>query len=209
MLHRLSGIGVLLVAAAAHAAVHHARLSQLVAARGMDVGLSVSPAVLWGGALCAVVLGALLLSTPALAGVRAMLRAIVARCRAAIAELSSSDLWWLMLFTVLFHAARLAAFYVTVAYFGHRIDPVDLIPVLAVTAVVGLLPITVGGLGLLEGSIAVMLGLFGVPLGIGVAAALVNRVVLVLIAIVGGILYASDRDALAGGQRDAPAADGS
>lgn len=196
MLHRLSGIAVLLFAAAVYTAVEYERLVGLVAARGMDIGLSVSPELLGGGALALCIVGVVLLATPALAPVRARLVELGGRCRAAIAELSAMDLWLLLLLTLLFHGTRLLAFYVTVGYLGFSIAPLDLIPVLAVTAVVALLPITVGGLGLLEGSIAVMLGLFGVPATAGVAAALVNRAVLVLIACAGGVLYAGDRDAL-------------
>jgi len=196
LLHRLSGIAVLLLAALVHATLEYRRLSELVAARGIDVGITLTPGLLLGVVLGGCALLGVLLVIPALSPVRAKLVELLGRCRAAIAELSAMDLWLLLLFTLLFHGARLLAFYVTVDYLGHTIAPFDLIPVLAVTAVVALLPITVGGLGLLEGSIAVMLGLFGVPLAAGVAAALVNRVVLVLIAIVGGVLYASDRDAL-------------
>jgi len=73
--------------------------------------------------------------------------------------------------------------------------------VLAVTAIAGVIPITAGGLGLVEGAISMTLALYGVSEGAALAVAIVNRLVLLAGAATGGLVYLA--------VRAAPAADGS
>jgi len=64
------------------------------------------------------------------------------------------------------------------------------------------IPISVGGLGLMEGAISVTLGLFGVSQGAAFAAAAANRLVMWLGAAIGGLVYLGSRDGE--GEEDEP-----
>jgi uncharacterized membrane protein YbhN (UPF0104 family) len=65
---------------------------------------------------------------------------------------------------------------------------------MAVTLFASLVPITIGALGVREGVFAYSLSLYGVPAAVGLAVAMLNRVVNVLFGIVGGLLFATERD---------------
>ena len=77
---------------------------------------------------------------------------------------------------------------------GQSIALLDILIVLAATAIAGVIPISVGGLGLMEGAISVTLGLFGVSQGAAFAAAAANRLVMWLGAAIGGLVYLGSRD---------------
>jgi uncharacterized membrane protein YbhN (UPF0104 family) len=76
---------------------------------------------------------------------------------------------------------------------GENVSFGALIMVMAVTAVLALAPVTVGALGVMEGSITIMLGAYGVSAPAAVTVALVNRIVLLLSAAVGAVLYSTER----------------
>jgi len=188
MLHRATGLGVLLVAAAVHAVIEHDRLSHVLA--GVELGAGPSHGVLALGALALVAGGfglLLLLRSQHRLALRA--RAFAIECWRATTEVGAGAMSALVALTALLHFVRMLAFYVLVRYMGQRIGLWDLLPVLAATALAGIVPLTVGGLGLMEGAISVTLALFGVSQAAGVGAALANRLVLVLTALLGGATY--------------------
>jgi uncharacterized membrane protein YbhN (UPF0104 family) len=186
LVHRVSGLVVLLVAAAAVAGSRADVVSRVLSWR------SVVPAVWWAALVAALVAGlAVLLAGP----LRKRVRKAVANARAAIAELAVVDWINLLVFTVAFHGLRLVALSLGVEYFGSQVEAVEVVLVLAIVAVVSLLPISVGGLGLVEGSIALTLTAFGVPAPAAAGVALLNRLVLLVVAGMGGIVYALDRPA--------------
>lgn len=57
------------------------------------------------------------------------------------------------------------------------------------TAFFALLPVSLGGLGIREGTIAIGLSLFGVSKSSAVTIAFMNRILLLLFALLGGILF--------------------
>jgi uncharacterized membrane protein YbhN (UPF0104 family) len=63
-----------------------------------------------------------------------------------------------------------------------------------VTLFASLVPITIGALGVREGVFAYSLSLYGVPTAVGLAVAMLNRAVVVLFGIVGGLLFSTERD---------------
>lgn len=198
LLHRLSGIGVMLAFFALYVLLEGPRLSTLIAESGISVQ---GPSSLWFVALLGVIVGGvagLLVLRRTAFGQRVLARlfATAHTARSALAELSTRVLVELIVLTVLFHGARMVGFYFAVLFFGQSIALWDLVPVLTFTAVMAMVPITVGGLGLVEGSVGAGLGLFGVDPSVAVATALVNRLSMVLVALIGGVMYAADRDQL-------------
>jgi hypothetical protein len=111
-------------------------------------------------------------------------------------EVSPSSMAWLIALTVGFQATRLLGFLYVVRYMGQDVGVGELIMVMAVTAVLALVPVTVGALGVMEGSITLMLGAYGVSHPAAVAVALANRMVLLMSALVGGVVYVTERKAL-------------
>jgi uncharacterized protein (TIRG00374 family) len=193
MLHRVTGMLVLLLGAAIHALFSRARLSALLSAAHVEASapLRVLPLV---AALCLLgLLAWLLLSRRQRQKISGFLRRFASECGEALRQLSAQALIGLLLLTLAFHGVRLFAFYMLVAYAGQHIELLDLLIVLAATAVAGVVPISVGGLGLMEGAISIMLGLFGVAPSAAIVAALANRLILLASAAIGGVIYVTSR----------------
>jgi uncharacterized membrane protein YbhN (UPF0104 family) len=193
MLHRLSGIGVLVVACFFDVLFNLDRLLALPALRHVPLDLGQGALVL---ALAAAVSGAalalLLRRVPKL---RARVVRFVGECRGGLAQLSAGRIFWLIVHSCLFQACRQFGFLYALRFLGHDVAHADMLFMLTVTAVAAMIPVSVGSLGLLEGSVVVMLGIFGVPTAVSTGAALVNRVVLYAVGGVGGLVYMADRPA--------------
>ena len=90
---------------------------------------------------------------------------------------------------VAFHFSRMVGFYFLVSFFGSSIGLVHLVFVLCFTMVIALIPISFGALGLMEGAITSSLILFDVSAAAATGVALINRLVLIIIAAIGGMIY--------------------
>jgi hypothetical protein len=204
MVHRLSGIAVLLVAGAVYVLLRAQRLLWLTGRGALSVGVHPTVAVaLAAGAVAVAALALLALTKEAL---RARLRALVDSSGRALGALTAADWVGLLLLTVAFHAARLVGLWWAAAYFGEAVDAFDLVFVLAVTAIVALLPISIAGLGVVEGSISFLLVAFGVGQTAAISAALINRAVLLLMALAGAVVYIGARDELSANVAGGPGA---
>ena len=187
MLHRATGMGVLLVAAAIHGAIEHRRLARVLSGVELTLpGPSLLLAALLGLAACTVAVRVIARSGHPLAR---RLQRFVGDCWRATTEVGVGPTLLLLALTAVFHLVRMLAFLLLVRYTGQSIGFWDLLPVLTATALAGVVPLTVGGLGLMEGAISVTLGLFGVGQAAAVATALANRVVLLVSAALGGLIY--------------------
>jgi uncharacterized membrane protein YbhN (UPF0104 family) len=193
MLHRATGMLVLLVGAAAHAALNRERLVAALHAARVETHLPLNALALAGLLVLALGIGWLSLAGNIRARVAAVLRSFLAECAEALAQVGPRALGALAFWTLAFHFMRMLAFYTLVRYAGQHIELWDLLIVLAATAVAGVMPISVGGLGLMEGAISMMLALFGVSESAGIVAALANRLVLLAGAALGGLVYLTDR----------------
>jgi uncharacterized protein (TIRG00374 family) len=192
MLHRLSGIGVILVVAVAYLALAGDRAIEALG------GISVDSHALWIVAGTVVIAGLLGIAALFLPG--ALRAKVVRRVQkfsgdfvAGWREVSGPALIWLIILTAGFHATRLLGFLYVVRYMGQDVGVGELIIVMAVTAVLALVPVTVGALGVMEGSITLMLVAYGVSHPAAVAVALANRMVLLLSALIGGFVYVTER----------------
>lgn len=88
-----------------------------------------------------------------------------------------------------FHLFRMIAFYLFLIFFDQSIVFLDLIFVLFATAMIALIPISLGGLGVVEGTIAALLGIYGVIDSAAIGIALLNRGFLLMISVTGGFFY--------------------
>ena len=72
---------------------------------------------------------------------------------------------------------------------GTRVDPVELTVGLFAVEVAAMLPISLGGLGVMEGSFVYVMGDFGLDPEVGLAGMLMLRVLTLLIGLMGALLY--------------------
>lgn len=184
---RAFGAAALLVPGFSYVAVEHRRLAGLLAERGLRV---TAPGVgLWALAVVALVAGA---ATVWLLWLRSerhgvVLRASLRSIRAAVVGIG----WWrsaaALALSAAYHGLRLVAFQRLLAALGVRVSAGDLLFVLAVTLAMSMLPLTLGALGIKEGAIVFGLGLFGVGADEALIVALLNRLVLIVLALIGGL----------------------
>jgi len=90
--------------------------------------------------------------------------------------------------TILFHWVMLAAL-------GLRCDPAQLAVAVAGATVIGLLPISLGGLGLVDGSFIYVIGLYGVEYEVALSAMLLIRVLVVPLSLCGAYFYFTEAPA--------------
>ncbi|HEX2677824.1 MAG TPA: lysylphosphatidylglycerol synthase transmembrane domain-containing protein, partial [Polyangiales bacterium] len=203
LLHRLSGFVVLVFSGLFYLALEHDRLFQL--AKQQHVPLSMGHGK-GGYVLIAAVVGialAALVIRKLQGKLRGRVVGFLQNCRAAFLVVPRRDFVWLMVHTFFFHFSRMLAFYFLVEYLGEHVSLWDLVFVISATGIVAVIPLTIAGVGLVEGSISGLLALFGVANDPAVAVALLNRVVLILMAAIGGVVYASTRDQLVPTRSDA------
>lgn len=92
-----------------------------------------------------------------------------------------------------FHGLRLLAMRSFSQAVGHPVALGDMLIVLALTMFASLVPVSVGALGVREGMLVYLLGLYGVPLAEGLTVALLARLMVILPGILGGLVFYADR----------------
>lgn len=92
-----------------------------------------------------------------------------------------------------FHAMRVLVYWLLLYGLGYETSFVQVAVVTAATTVIGMLPISLGGYGLVDGSFMTLMTLYGVPAEIGLTVMLMTRVTSLPISITGGVLYLSER----------------
>lgn len=100
---------------------------------------------------------------------------------------------WTLVLSFWFHAMRIVIFWLLVRGLGYEVTFGQVAVVAAATMVIGMLPISLGGWGLVDGSFMVLMGYYGVSPEAGLTATLMSRVTVVWVAILGGLIYAVDR----------------
>lgn len=89
----------------------------------------------------------------------------------------------------IFHVNKLLATWLLLYTLGASIGPLELLVVLVVVELAGVLPISLGGLGVVEGSFVVAMGQFGVADEKSLAAMLLLRVLMLPAYLAGGTFY--------------------
>jgi hypothetical protein len=94
-----------------------------------------------------------------------------------------------LLISFLFHLNRIAVIWLILVALGTTTDYVALVVASATVEVVGVLPITLGGFGLVEGSFIFVMGQFGVGTETALAGMLLMRVLLLPWILLGAVFY--------------------
>lgn len=92
-----------------------------------------------------------------------------------------------------FHGLRLLAMRSFAVAVGYPVAFGDMLIVLALTMFTSLVPVSVGALGVREGALVYLLGMYGVPPAEGLTVALLARLMVVLPGIAGGLVFYTDR----------------
>jgi uncharacterized membrane protein YbhN (UPF0104 family) len=154
LLHRVSGMIVLLLATALYVTLAHDRFLAMLRAARVDARIPFSP---WWLLLVMAVAISVAIAWLTLSGrhrekLVSALRRFASECAAALASVGPRASVLLVLLTLAFHFLLIAGFYVLVQYAGQHIELLDCLIVLSATALAAVIPITVGGLGLMEGA---------------------------------------------------------
>jgi uncharacterized protein (TIRG00374 family) len=193
LLYRASGLALLVLGGLIYIALDHDRLIHLLEAQHVFVSFSARTWLLAGaGALVALAIGVFLIRRLS-ASLRTRILGFLRNCQGALSQLSRADMANLVVQTALFHGFRLLSFYYLILYLGQHVALWDLVFVISATAIIAVLPVTIAGLGVMEGSISLLLAMYGVTPSSAVAIALVNRAVMLLLAAIGGIIYLTSR----------------
>ena len=161
-LHRLSQLGLLLVLAGLYVAWRPQRLFRALEHGSVRLDLDLGPQVLGAIPIAGGLLLALLWLRPRLRDLLAdKLAALGSRVREALAELRGRDVAALLAYTLLFHLSRMLGVHQCLQYFGQQVAFLDLLPVFAVMAAASLVPLSIGALGVMEGSMGMLLVAYG------------------------------------------------
>ncbi|MGI9509386.1 MAG: lysylphosphatidylglycerol synthase transmembrane domain-containing protein [Geminicoccaceae bacterium] len=94
-----------------------------------------------------------------------------------------------MVLSFCFHALRIGFVWLLILALGTTVDPVELTVALFAVEVAAMLPISLGGLGVMEGSFVYVMGGFGLDHEAGLAGMLMLRVLTLLLGLIGALLY--------------------
>ncbi|MEM6457951.1 MAG: lysylphosphatidylglycerol synthase transmembrane domain-containing protein [Planctomycetota bacterium] len=95
--------------------------------------------------------------------------------------------------SVAFHLMRVLIFWLLLWGIGADVGFGRVTVVAAATMVIGMLPISLGGWGLVDGAFLVLMEAYGVPAEAGLTAALMSRVTVVWVALAGGLMALFER----------------
>jgi hypothetical protein len=88
-----------------------------------------------------------------------------------------------------FHVCRVFSVWLIIYAFGTVSDPMDIAITLALVTVIGLMPISLGGIGLVDGSFIVVMGAFGLDPETGLCTMLIQRVSMIPLNLCGAYCY--------------------
>ncbi|MDH3689200.1 MAG: flippase-like domain-containing protein [Gammaproteobacteria bacterium] len=105
--------------------------------------------------------------------------------------------FWIVIISFVFHAFSLFWMLTLIHAVGGSMSVFDLAVVSALLSVIAIVPLSINGIGLVDGSFIYLAGQFGLGYEIALMVMLLHRALLIPISLVGGIFYALTR-------RDAP-----
>jgi len=97
-----------------------------------------------------------------------------------------------MALSTIFHLLRIGFIWLLILALGRPLDPAELTMGLFAVEVAAMLPISLGGLGVMEGSFVYVMSGFGLAHEAGLAGMLMLRVLTLLIGLIGALLYLAD-----------------
>lgn len=93
--------------------------------------------------------------------------------------------------SILFHLLSAVASYFSLRAMGFEISLMTVILIIPLVNLIAQIPISLNGLGLREGAFTLLFTAVGVPAAVSIGAALVDRIVAVLMSLIGGVMYYS------------------
>jgi uncharacterized protein (TIRG00374 family) len=106
-----------------------------------------------------------------------------------LAEIPAAVYGQLLMVTILFHGLMILSLHFFMGWLNHTVLFSDLMFVLFFTSFASLLPVSPGAMGVKEGAMAVSLVIFGIPRTDAVVVAFLDRILQLVVAAVGGILF--------------------
>ncbi len=100
---------------------------------------------------------------------------------------------WALLISMAANGLSIVNIYLYAVAVGADVKLSEAAVVAPVVLAVGLLPISINGIGTIEGTFVVLLGLMGVDPDVALAVAILRRLVLLAQSLVGGVLYSARR----------------
>lgn len=94
-----------------------------------------------------------------------------------------------MLLSFLFHGVMILAYAVLVYSLSGKVMPLEITIVLSLTVFISLLPISIGGYGVVDGAFMYFMAMYGLPEATGIVVALAVRLAALPISLIGSILY--------------------
>ena len=91
--------------------------------------------------------------------------------------------------SLVFHLLSAATTYFSIQAMGYDISLVSAVLIIPLVNLIAQVPISLNGLGLREGAFTLLFTAIGVPAAVSVGAALLERIVVVLMSLVGGVMY--------------------
>lgn len=96
---------------------------------------------------------------------------------------------YVMLLSFVFHLVRLSGMLFLLYLFNAQVSIFSVFVVAALTTVLGMVPVSIGGFGVIEGSFTYLMSLYGLPTDIGLSTILIFRIAGILVALLGVVFY--------------------
>ncbi len=108
-------------------------------------------------------------------------------------DLSITKYFHLLFLSVIFQFTRMTGLYILLLGMDCKVNMLDFFFIIAFVAILSMIPLSIGALGIQESGIVFGLHLLGVKINVGIAVAFLYRGVFILFTIVGGIIYLSSK----------------
>jgi hypothetical protein len=190
LLDRLVGLGVLVFAGLVYAVSNISVLQRKV----IDTGYVIHSVNMIWIAISFVVLSVIILLVKELTNKKQnkvihKWNKFYSQVREALSRIRFREFISLLSFSMFFHLCRMFGVFFFVSSFNGSIELMSLFLVFAVVAMVSVLPISIGALGVREGTLTVMLVFFGVDLQVAIMVAITVLTIIWFKSLVGGILF--------------------
>jgi uncharacterized membrane protein YbhN (UPF0104 family) len=114
---------------------------------------------------------------------------------ASLRGLTLASLAWMLALSLAFHALRVLGTLAFLEAVGHSVALGGLVVAMAMTQLASLVPVSVGALGVREGALVFGLAAYGVPEAAALTVALLGRLVVVSLGLLGALAFHAERSA--------------
>ncbi len=101
---------------------------------------------------------------------------------------------YVMVLSFVFHLVRIAGLVFLLYLFNAQVSVFSVFVVAALTTVLGMVPVSIGGFGVIEGSFTYLMSLYGLPTNIGLSAILIFRMSGIFVSLLGAVFYLLEKE---------------